>query len=48
MLPKIQIKCLDIMYLKLSANCRRLCLPMRVEDEFAGSVMRGETNNMLE
>lgn len=38
----------NIMYLKLSADCRRLCLPMRVKDEFAGPVMRGETDNMLE
>lgn len=35
-------------HLNLSAGCWDLCCPMRVIDEFAGSVVGGETNNMLE
>lgn len=34
--------------LKLSANGGGFCFPMRVEDDFAGSVMCSQTNNVLE
>lgn len=41
-------KCIKRAHLNLSAECGDLCCPMWVVDEFAGSVVAGETNNMLE
>lgn len=41
-------KCINRTHLNLSADCWDLRCPMRMIDEFAGSVVGGEANNMLE